>query len=136
MVRVATSPSTASFQWRYFDGSVWKSIRLLPLLSLRSASAMDVLIPSFSGNVAFAVIAKEAVGETGDGGERRLRRLAVRRMPRVRQQRDLDRAVALLLRGLDLTHGAVLVVLALHDQHRHPDMGQRVGDVPLAELGI
>ena len=64
------------------------------------------------------------------------RRLAVRRVAHARQQRDLDRAVAFLLRDLDLPRRAVLIVLALHDQDRHADVGERVGDVPLAEIGI
>src|SRR4029453_8101143 len=46
---VAISPSTVSFQWRYFAGSVWKSIRLLPLFNLRSASAMNFLASWLSG---------------------------------------------------------------------------------------
>ena len=88
------------------------------------------------GEIAFVVVAQQPVGEFGDHAQGRLGRLAVRRVPRVRQQRDLDRAIALLLRHLDLPHGAVLVVLALHDQDRHADMGERVGQVPFAELGI
>src|SRR5580704_6561228 len=40
MVRVATSPSTSSFQCRYRDGSVWKSICLAPPARTRSSPAM------------------------------------------------------------------------------------------------
>src|SRR5262249_22607709 len=125
--------------WRYCEGSVWKSIRRLPLLNLRSASAMVLTLTSFcrtSGEIALMVIAKEMVGEIGDRAQRRLRCLAVRRVPRVRQQRNLDRGVAFLLGHLDLPQRAVLVVFALDDQHRHPDVGECVADIPGAELGI
>src|SRR5215831_14804913 len=134
-------------------------MRLLPLFNLRSASAMDVLTTSFSeprsavstsaacgdsgrldsgvgGDLALVMLAQQPVHEAGDGTQGRLERLAVRRVPRIRQQRDIDRAIALLLRHLDLPHGAILVVLALHDQDRHADMGERIAEIPLAELGI
>ena len=57
-------------------------------------------------------------------------------MARARQQRHLDRAIAFLLRDLDLLHRAVLVVLALHDQDGHADIGEELGDIPFAEFGI
>ncbi len=81
--------------------------------------------PDFAGrgNIAFVMLAQEPVDEVGDRPQRRLGRLAVGRVPRIRQQRDIDRAIALLLRHLDLQHGAVLVILALYDQDWHPDMG-------------
>src|SRR5262245_23761947 len=126
MRSVATSPSTSSFQWRYFDGSVWKSIRLLPLLSLRSASAMDVLTRSFSGYVAFAVVAQQAIGETGDGGERRLWRLAIRRVARVRQQRDLHRALAPPVPRSHLAAGGGMGLLGPEESDGAPDVGGRV----------
>src|SRR6187431_392822 len=57
-------------------------------------------------------------------------------MARAREQYHLDRAIAFLLSNLDLLHGAILVVLALHDQHRHADIGEELGDVPFAELRV
>src|SRR5207244_4856054 len=132
IISVATSPSMASFQWRYLEGSVRKSIRRLPSFNVRSASAMVsshqvCATPSFSrvgSKITFAVITKEVVGEIGDHAQRRLRRFPVRRVACVGQQRDLDRAVAFFLRHLDLPHRAVLVVFALYDQHRHADVGE------------
>src|SRR6516162_8829275 len=126
-----------SFQWRYFDGSVWKSMRLLPLLNLRSASAMDSSQrhsasrarmfrspaargdsgrPNFarSGNIAFVVLAQEPVDEVEDRSQRRFARVAVRRVPGIRQQPHIWRAIALLLRRPELPHGSLLGILALH----------------------
>src|SRR6185312_14441199 len=57
-------------------------------------------------------------------------------MARAWQQRDLDRTIAFLLGNLDLFHGAVLVVLALHDQNGHADVSEELCDVPLAELRV
>src|SRR5581483_4830269 len=79
---------------------------------------------------------QRATDEIRDRPERRFRRLALRRMARAGQQHDLDRAVAFLLRDLDLLHRAVLVVLALHDEHRHADIGKELRDVPLAKPRI
>ena len=76
------------------------------------------------------------VGEVGDRRERLRRRLAMRRMSRAGDQADIDRAVAFAPRDLDLPHGAVLIVLALHDLHRHADIGEVVGNIPVAEFRI
>src|SRR5215467_9439306 len=57
-------------------------------------------------------------------------------MARVWQQRDFDGAIAFFLCGFDLLHGAVLIVRTLHDQHRHADIGEKLRDIPLAEVGI
>src|SRR5262245_53152056 len=103
MVSVATSPSTASFQWRYCDGSVWKSIRILPPASFRSVSAMR---STHRMHRSLLMIAKEPVGEFGCSLEEHVGRFAVRRVTHARQQRDLDRTVAFALGGLDLLHGA------------------------------
>ena len=48
------------------------------------------------------VVAQQPVGELRDRRQRHLRRLAMRRVAHARKQRDLDRAVAFLLRDLDL----------------------------------
>src|SRR5262249_13570815 len=57
-------------------------------------------------------------------------------MASVWQQRDFDGAIAFFLCGFDLLHGAVLIVRTLHDQHRHADVGKKLRDIPLAEVGI
>src|SRR5262249_39164186 len=66
----------------------------------------------------------------------RFRRFALWRMARIWQQRDFDRAVAFFLCDLDLLHGAVLVVRALHDKYGYADIGEKFRDIPLAEVGI
>src|ERR1700730_675119 len=48
----------------------------------------------------------------------------------------LDRAEALRLRHLDLPERAVLIVRPLHDQDRHADVAERLGDVPFPEIRI
>ena len=63
-----------------------------------------------------------------------LRRFTLRRVTRARQYGDFHRAIAFLLRHLDLLHRAVLIVLALHDEHRHADIGEEFGDIPFAEF--
>src|SRR6185369_7484144 len=68
--------------------------------------------------------------------ERRFGRFTLWRMARVRQQRDLDRAIAFFLRDLDLFHGTVLIIGTLHDQHRHADIGKELRDIPFTEVGI
>src|SRR5262245_23714287 len=68
--------------------------------------------------------------------ERRLGRFALWRMAGARQQGNFDRAIALRLRHLDLLHGAVLIVLALHDQDRHANISQEFRDIPFAEFRI
>src|SRR4249919_2108367 len=57
-------------------------------------------------------------------------------MALAREQYHLDRTIAFLLSNLDLLHGAILVVLALHDQHRHANISEELGDVPFAELRV
>src|SRR5262245_15863295 len=107
---------------------------MFPTSGARSGSGR--LDFGMGGDLALVMLAQEPVDEVGDRSQGRLGRLAVRRVPRIRQQRDVDRAIALLLRYLDLPRGAILVVLALHDQDRHADMGERIAEIPLAELGV
>src|SRR5262245_7168261 len=57
-------------------------------------------------------------------------------MARVWQQRDFDGAIAFFLCGFDWLHVAELIVGTLHDQHRHADIGEKLRDIPLAEVGI
>jgi hypothetical protein len=82
------------------------------------------------------MLAQQPIDELGGRTQSRLGRLAVGSMPRVRQQGDLDRAVALLLRHLDLPQRAILIVFTLHDQDRNPDVGEFIVKLPFAEFGI
>ena len=54
--------------------------------------------------------------QIGDRIERRLRRVAMRRMSGARNDRHVDRTVALFLRDLDLPDRPILVIGALHDR--------------------
>src|SRR5690349_14923534 len=72
----------------------------------------------------FVGTAQGTHGEIDDGLQRRLRAFAERRVLHAGQQHHVDRAVALLLRDLDLLHRAVLVVFALNDQDRHTDISE------------
>src|SRR5262245_8047613 len=85
---------------------------------------------------ALMVLAQQPACKLRYAREQKCRRLAMRRMPHAPIERDLDRAVAFLPRHLDLALRAILIVLALHDQDRHADIGERLGDVPVAEFGI
>ena len=82
------------------------------------------------------MLAQQPIDELRGRTQRRFGCLAVRGMPRFRQQGDLDRAVALLLRHLDLPQRAVLVVFPLHDQDRNANVSELVAQLPFAEFGI
>src|SRR5690349_23782994 len=69
------------------------------------------------------VLAQHPAAEAGDSPERLFGRLAMRHVLDARHQQHLDRAGAFLLRDLDLPHCAVMVLVALDDQHRHADIG-------------
>src|SRR5262252_7739592 len=79
---------------------------------------------------------QDPVCETCDRLQRRFGPLALGCVAGARDHRDLDRAIAFVLRNLDLADRAVLIVLTLHDLDRHPEIGERVGDVPGAECRI
>src|ERR1700730_19293833 len=79
---------------------------------------------------------QDASHEIRDRIERCLRRVTMRRMSGARHDRHLDRAVAFLLRDLDLADGPVLVVGALQDRNRHPDVGEIFRNIPLAKVWI
>src|SRR5580658_2370883 len=85
---------------------------------------------------ALVMVAQQPVDEVAGGLERKLRRFAAWIMTDARQHRRLDRTEAFLLRGLDLLKRSVLVFFTLHDQHRHADVAERFGDIPLTELRI
>ena len=59
----------------------------------------------------------------GDGG------FAMWGVARVIDERDIDGAVALLLRDLDLSHGPVGIVGALYDGDRHAHVSKSLGDI-------
>src|SRR3954470_7222678 len=68
--------------------------------------------------------------------QRLLRRLAMWLGARARKDRGVDRAITLLLRDLDLPHGAVLIISTLEDRHRHADIGEVFGNIPVAKFRI
>src|SRR5207247_5350942 len=53
-----------------------------------------------------------------------------------RNDSHIDRAVALLLRDLDLAHCPILVVNTLQDRYRYADIGEVFGNIPVAEIRI
>ena len=79
---------------------------------------------------------KHRIGKILDRIQRRPRRFPVRRMSRPRDHGDIDRAVAFLLRDLDLAQRPVLVIHALQDGDRHADIGEVVGNIPVAEFRV
>src|SRR5579872_2826622 len=85
---------------------------------------------------ALVMVAEEPIDELRSRANGSLRRLAARIVSDAGQDRSLDRRIAFLLGDLDLAQRAVLVVLALHDQHRHADVAERISDIPVAELWI
>src|SRR5579863_2405963 len=85
---------------------------------------------------ALVMVAEQPVDKLRTDTEGSLRRLAARIVASVWQDRSLNRRVAFLVGDLDLAQRAVLVVLALHDQHRHPDIAEGISDVPVAKFRI
>src|SRR3954471_16634637 len=71
-----------------------------------------------------------------DHTQRLLRRLAMWLVAGAREDRHVDRAITLLPRDLDLPHGAVLIISALDDRHRHADIGEVLGNIPIPEIRI
>ena len=78
--------------------------------------------------------AQQAIDEGRDRLKGRSGHVAVRGMPRPRQDHHLHRAITFCPCGLDLRERAVLIVRALHNQDRHPDIAKRLGDIPVAEI--
>src|SRR4051794_19256186 len=74
--------------------------------------------------------------EICDRGERPLRRLAMRLVAGAGEDGHIDRAIAFVLRDLDLPHRAVLVVRTLQDRNGHADVGEVFGNIPVAESWI
>src|ERR1700742_3926177 len=81
-------------------------------------------------------IAEDGVGEFRDRIQSRLWRLAMRRMPRPWNSHHVDRAIAFVLRDLDLTHAPVLIIDTLHDHDGDPDIGEVFRNIPVAELRV
>src|SRR4051794_20102553 len=79
------------------------------------------------------VVSQDSVCKFRNGIERRLRRFTMRLMSCFRDNSHIDGTVAIFLSDLDLTHGAVPVIPALHDGNGHPDVGKIFGDVPVPE---
>ena len=82
------------------------------------------------------VRAEDRRREIGNRRQRLVRRLAMRGVAGIGNQHDIDRAVAFLLRDLDLPHGAVLIRRTLHDRNRDADVGKVLGNIPIAEFRI
>src|SRR6266481_4261083 len=57
----------------------------------------------------------------------------MRRMSGTGNHRHFDRTIAFFLRDLDLTDGPVLIVGALQDRERYPDVGEILRYIPLAK---
>src|SRR2546421_9260284 len=68
--------------------------------------------------------------------ERRLRRIAMRRVSRARDDRHVERTIALFFGNLDLTDCPILVVGALHDCDRYADIGEVFGNIPGSKFRI
>src|ERR1700716_4484311 len=98
-----------------------------------AAAAIDVLrsLPPR----AFVCI-QNASDKIRDRIERFLRRITMRRMSGAWNDRHIDRAVAFLLRDLDLADGPILVFGALQDRNRHPDIGEAFRDIPVAKFWV
>src|SRR3981081_86820 len=60
----------------------------------------------------------------------------MRRMSATGNHRHFDRTIAFFLRDLDLTDGPVLIIGALQDHERYPDVGERLRNIPLAKLVV
>src|SRR5205807_6118930 len=110
-----------------------KSVK--PVLSFSSPSITDCRSRRYR-QLAVTMIAEQMLGEIRYDAQHCARCLAMRSVSHARHERHIDRAIAFLLRHLDLPDSAVLIVLALRNQHRHPDIGEHVRDVPASEIRI
>ena len=77
----------------------------------------------------FNAFAENPGGELRDACQGLFRDLPMRRVAHAVQHRSLDRAIAFLLDDAHLRERAVRIGRALHDQHRHADVGERLGGV-------
>src|ERR1700726_1673917 len=79
---------------------------------------------------------QNTLSEFRDRIERRLRRFAMRRMSSPWKDRHVDRTVALFPCDLDLADGPILIVGALQDRDRYADIGEILGNIPVAKPGV
>src|SRR3981081_1956498 len=79
-------------------------------------------IAALGGPSLRAVDTQNRVCEFRDRLQRRPRRFTMRLVSRPRDDSHIDRAIALFLRDLDLTHGPILVIHTLQDRDRHADI--------------
>ncbi len=86
--------------------------------------------------VSLAVVAQQPVDESGNRRDCRLRCFTVGHMADAGENGGLYRAITFALRRLDLRDGAVLVLFALHNENRHPDIAERFVNIPCLEGGI
>src|SRR6266404_2941457 len=64
------------------------------------------------------------------------RRFTMRRMSGTRDHRHIDRTIAFFLGNLDLADGPILVLGALQDCNRYPDVGEIFRNIPAAKLWV
>ncbi len=79
---------------------------------------------------------EDAFCKLRDRIQRRLRRFTMRLMSGTRNDRHIDRTIALFLCDLDLAHCPILVVGALQDRDRHPDISEIFRDIPVAKFRV
>ena len=79
---------------------------------------------------------QDPLDESDDWRERLLGHFQMRRMMPAWQYDGFDRPAGFPRCESDLLFGRMLVVLALHDQHGHPDTAQLLADIECTELGI
>src|SRR5579884_4137791 len=92
--------------------------------------------PPACHGVPFLVVPEQPIEKVADEHERLLGSFTVGHVANARQNGSLNRAKTFPPRHLELLERAVLILIALHDQDRHTDIGELFGDVPLAEFRI
>src|ERR1700730_19274678 len=75
-------------------------------------------------------------GKIDNRFHRRVRCLTMRDVPRPGKDHGFHRAVAFLLGDFDLLKRAILIVCALDDEDGHPNIGELLGDFPVAKSRI
>src|SRR5258705_9585119 len=79
---------------------------------------------------------QNAAGKFRNRIQRRLRRFTMRRMSGTRDHRHIDRTIAFFLGNLDLADRPILVLGALQDCNRYPDVGEILRNIPVAKLWV
>src|SRR6266436_3183530 len=80
------------------------------------------------------LVAQNGVCEFRYRIKRSPRRLAMRRMPGVREFSYFDRTIALFPGNLDLADGPIFIIHALQDRHGNADIGEVFGNIPVTEF--